>query len=186
MTCTNRSAGRRPFCEVDTQTDIDTILADVADIALDAAETLEEVEEIETHIHSRGYWYGKDGGDALLLENGLTAWQLTAGTGGVYGSWVQLSDGTEVTAGSYYDPHLIIVKAASAAGKLYLIQFGTGESGEQVVAGMSAFYPAATLRQSPTAVQHQRITATSKWWARCCCETNGATLEFVVGLHVYP
>lgn len=152
----------------------------------DLSDILEEVEEIETHIHSRGYWYGKDPGDALFLVNGLVSWQLQAGVSGAYGSWVQLSDGTEVTAGNYYDPHLLMVTAASAAGKLYYIQLGTGESGAQVVSGMSAFFPAATLRQSPVVVQHARIAATSKLWARCNSETDSATINIVVGLHVYP
>lgn len=150
----------------------------------DLAEVLEEVVEIERHLHSRGYWYGKDPGDTFLLANGLTAWQLTAGAGGAFGNWVQLSNGDEVSD-PYYDPHLMFVKAASANGKLYYVQFGTGESGAQVVSGMAAFFPAATLRQSPVQVQHTRIASTVKWWARANCETDGATIDIVVGLHTY-
>ena len=143
------------------------------------------VGEIERHLHGRGYWFGKDPGDTFLLEDGLTAWQLTAGSGEAYGDWVQLSDGDEITAGEYWDPHLIHVKAASAASKLYYVQFGTGESGSQVVTGMVSFLPAATLRQASETVQSARIAVTSKVWARCKCETNAATIDFVVGGHVY-
>jgi len=181
---------------------ISTATADVADIKAvtdalpdagaltsiaqqsDLEDTLAEAEEIERHLHSRGHWYGKDPGDTFLLENGLVSWRLTAGAGGAFGNWVQLSNGDEISD-PYYDPHLLMVTAASAAGKLYYIQFGTGAGGSQAVSGMSAFFPAATLRQSPAPVQHTRIASTSLWWARCSCETDGATIDLVVGLHTY-
>jgi len=143
-----------------------------------------DLEIVEMHNHGRGYWYGKDPGDAFLLESGLVPWRLTAGAGGAYGNWVQLSDGDEI-ANPYYDPHQIMVYTASAPGKLYYIQYGTGAAGAQVAVGMTAALPAATLRQSPAEVQIGRVANTSKLWARCNCETDAATIDFVIGLHQY-
>lgn len=144
-----------------------------------------KVHEVEKHFHNRSYWYGKDGGDTFLVENGLTSWQLTAGAGGAYGNWLQLSNGDEITAGPYYDPHYILVTQASAAGKLYYIQLGTGTGGAQVVQTTVSFFPAATLRQSAVEVLCSRIANTSLLWARCCSETDAATCSFVIGVHVY-
>lgn len=142
------------------------------------------VNEIEKHVHNYGHWYGKDPGDAFLLENGLVSWQLTAGAGGAYGNWVQLSNGDEISD-PYYDPHLITVTQASAQGKLYYIQFGTGTGGAQVVITTIAFFPAATLRQSPVDVICTRVANTSLLWARAACETDAATVSFVLGAHHY-
>jgi len=142
------------------------------------------VSKINGHVHNRGYWYGKDPGDAFLLENGLTSWQLVAGAGGAFGNWVQLSNGDEIS-NPRYDPHLIQVTQASASGKLYYIQFGTGAGGAQVVATTIPFFPAATLRQSPVDVICYPISNTALLWARCCCETDAATVSFVIGLHTY-
>jgi len=143
------------------------------------------VHEIEKHFHNSGHWYGKDPGDTFLLENGLVSWQLTAGAGGAFGNWVQLSNGDEITSGPKYDPHLLMVTQASAAGKLYYIQLGTGAGGSQEAITTCAFYPSATLRQTPVEVICTRVNKTDLLWARSCCETDGATTSFVIGLHIY-
>ena len=143
-----------------------------------------EIDEIATHLHSVGHWYGKDQ-DTFMIENGLNAWQLTAGNAGAFGNWLQIDDGTGVTYGLYFDPHLILVTQASAANALYYIQFGTGEPGSQVVTGMAAAQPPAALRQAPHMVQSDRILSTAKYWARCCATTNAATISFVIGIHCY-
>lgn len=145
-----------------------------------------KVAEIEDHFHTREYWYGKDPGDGFLLENGLVSWQVTAGAGGAFGNWLQLSNGDEIVAGTKYDPHKILITTTSTASKLYYIQLGIGNLGAQVVQSQLAMYPAASLRQSATLIVCPRIASTAKLWARCACETDGATANFVIGLHVYP
>ena len=144
-----------------------------------------KVEELEKHFHGQGYWYGQDPGDTFLVEFGMTPWQLAAGDGEAFGAWIQLSNGDEITAGPRYDPHLLMVMQASAAGKLYYIQFGTGAGGAQAVRTTVAFFPAATLRQGPAIVICPRLYSTDLLWARAACETNGATISFVLGLHTY-
>lgn len=144
-----------------------------------------KVHEIEKHLHGRGYWYGKDPGDTFLLVNGMTPWQLTAGAGEAFGAWVQLSNGDEITAGPRYDPHQILVVQSSAASKIYYIQYGTGAGGAQVVRTTVPFFPAATLRQGSIPVICPRLYSTDLLWARAACETDAATLSFIIGLHVY-
>jgi hypothetical protein len=143
-----------------------------------------DVNEMERHFHNTGHWFGRDAGDTFFAENSLTPWQLTAGAGDAFGNWVQLSNGDEI-ASPYYDPHLILVTQASATGNIYLIQFGTGAGGAQTVRTTAAHFPAATLRQSPEDVICPRIGNTELFWARAACETDGATISFIVGLHTY-
>jgi len=147
--------------------------------------TLADVVEIERHLHSGECWFGKDPGDNLLVRNGLTGWTLTAGTGGAFGAWVQLSDGTEIAGVSYYDLHRIFVQTASAANNYYLIQFGLGASEAQVVETTIPYQPSAALRQAPVFVQGERIPANALLWARCACATNAATVVITVGVHTY-
>ena len=144
-----------------------------------------KVHEIEKHLHGQGYWYGKDPGDSFLLVYGTTPWQLVAGADDAFGDWVQLSNGDEITAGPRYDPHQVLVMQASAAGKLYYIQFGTGAGGAQAVRTTVAFFPAATLRQGSVPVICPRFYSTDLLWARAACETDAATISFVLGLHTY-
>jgi hypothetical protein len=145
---------------------------------------LKEVIEIETHLHSEGRMYGKDPGDNFLLQDGLVSWQLTAGSSGAYGNWVQLSDGDEI-AEPKWDPHKLMITASSVQGVLYYVQLGTGESGAQVVKSTEPVFPAATLRQGPVMTQIGRIDNTDKLWARCKCETDAATIDHVIGGHSY-
>lgn len=170
---------------VKAQTDL---LADTAvgGLAADMPDSIAYIlEEIEEHLHSAGRWYGKNPGDALLLENGLTSWQLTAGNGGAYGNWVQLSGGDEI-ADPRYDPHLLMITQASAANNLYYVQLGTGAGGAQAPITTVAHLPTASLRPAPIDVQCGRVANTALLWARCACATNGATISFVLGLHTYP
>ena len=143
------------------------------------------VHEIEKHFHNTGHWYGKDPGDSFLLAFGLVSWQLVAGAGGAFGNWLQLSDGDEIASGPRYDPHQVLFTQASASGKLYYIQLGTGDGGAQVPITTVPHFPAASLRQSAAIVICPRVYSTDLLWARCKCETNAATISFVLGLHVY-
>jgi len=148
----------------------------------------DELEVVETHLHAREYWFGKSGATNLFLENALTPWRVTAGDSGAFGEWVQLAAGTEVaavTGGALYDLHRIFVTTASASNNLYYIQLGTGAGGAQVVRTTVPQRPAASLRQAPVNVMMPRIAANVLLWARCACATNGGTMDFVVGLHVY-
>jgi len=143
------------------------------------------VHEIEKHLHSKGCMYGKDPGDTFLLEDGLVSWRVTAGAIGVYGAWVQLSNGDEI-ADPKWDRHKLMITAASANGSLYYIQLGTGEAAAQVAESTEPFLPSAQLRQGSVSTQIGRIDNTDKLWGRCKCEVGAATIDFVLGGHSYP
>lgn len=146
------------------------------------------IEEIEAHLHGAEHWFGRDaGGTELAVENGMTGWTLTAGTGNAFGAWVQITDGTQFTIGEKFDAHRIMVKAVSAQDKVYLVQFGTGESGAQEAITTLPFYaPSNQVNAGPVDAMMNRHDNTDKLWARCACETNGATIEKLVGVHFYP
>ena len=143
------------------------------------------VEEIEKHFHNREYWYGRDPGDTFLKENGMVPWQVLAGAADAFGDWLQLSNGDEIVAGPMYDPHKILVVTTSVASKIYYLQLGTGAGGAQTVLTTLAMYPAASLRQSAIEIRCPRVSKLAKLWARCACDTDAGTLDFVLGLHVY-
>ena len=146
-----------------------------------------KIDEIEHHLHNEGQWWGRDaGGTELAVQNGLTTWQLTAGTGGAYGAWVQITDGTQFTTGARFDPHLLGITAVSAQDKSYLIQFGEGEGGAQTAFTTTWFYaPSNQVNAGPVAVISPRKANTIKLWMRIACETNGATLNTLLGTHPY-
>jgi len=144
------------------------------------------IEEIEKHFHNQEVWYGKNPAGGLALENGLDAWQLTAGDGDAFGTWIQITDGTQFTSGVKFDMHRAMIKAVSAQDKLYLIQIGTGESGAQAVKTSFPFYaPSNQVNAGPVDVIKGRELNTVKLWARCSCETNGATIDPLFGVHFY-
>lgn len=144
------------------------------------------VHEIEKHLHNTERWFGRDAGDTFFAENGLLPWTLIAGNGGVFGDWVQLSNGDEIIAPAVkYDPHEILVITTSVASKLYYIQLGTGAGGAQVVITTAPIYPAASVRQTAMPIISPRVGIAEKLWARCNCETNAATVTMVLGLHTY-
>ena len=63
------------------------------------------VHEIEKHFHSEEHWYGSDGDGTGSTANNLTEWQLTAGTGGAYGTEVQLLGANDISNSDFsFDP----------------------------------------------------------------------------------
>lgn len=149
------------------------------------------IAEIERHLHHSEQWYGKDAGDAFLNRNSLTAWQITAGTSEAYGTEVQLSNGDEVESGSTtkkYDLHEIQIVDVSNANALYKIEFwyGTGAFGAAtLLTEMTWIADNVNFSSGPIAFGSRRIACNNKLWARCKCQTNSATIDFLVGLHVY-
>ena len=148
------------------------------------------VEELEKHFHNREYWFGKSAGDTFLDPAVLTEWQAVSGTGSAYGNAIQLSNGDEIESGSttkYYDMHKILVTAVSASNKVYKLQilYGTGTSAATAIATeVVGFFP-ATGKSAAINFMMPRITCNNKVWVKSACETDAATLDFIVGLHIY-
>jgi hypothetical protein len=151
--------------------------------------------EIEKHIHNRELWYGKSAADNYFDPASLISWQLVAGAGDAYGNPVQLSDGDEVEGGSAtkkYDLHRMMICAANTGDALYKVQFlyGTGVVGDAAILTDAPFIAPAiagvnSLSAGPVDIIAPRITCNNKLWAKVACVTDAATIDFVVGLHVY-
>lgn len=152
------------------------------------------VHEIEKHLHSIERWFGSDGDGTGSTTNNMTDYQCTAGTGGAYGTEVQLLGANDVAVGDYgftpvkFDLHRVFVTAASATDDYYIIQIWSG----------TTTFGAATLRTEipymkgsnfgevvPIDCQMSRVPVAEKVWARVKSETNGATIDFTVGIHAY-
>lgn len=147
-----------------------------------------EIYELEHHTHNITKWFG-DGGGNTLAEN-LTPITLTAGTGDAFSAGEQISDGTEFNSGkstSLFDLRAILVTAVSAASNLYILQFlsGTGVIGDaEVLTNYIGFFP-ATGRSGPIHEICKRAPCNHKIWVKTKCETDGATINIMVGPHIY-
>jgi hypothetical protein len=149
------------------------------------------VHEIEKHVHNREYWYGQSGADTFLSNASLTSWVLTAGDSVAYGTPVQLSNGDEIAGGSTtqkYDMHRLLITGTNQADSAYKIQFlyGTGVVGDAAILTEVTFVaPTQSIDGSPVEILSPRITCNNKLWAKLACLTNGKTLAFFIGVHVY-
>lgn len=153
-----------------------------------------KVNEIEKHFHSIERWFGDDGDNTASTTNNLTEFQCTAGTGEAYGTEVLIMAANDIAAGDFvftpakFDLHRILFTAASANDKNYMLQFwgGTGAFGAAALLSEIPYKKGATVTEIiPMPVQMARVPVTYKVWARVKCETNGATIDFLVGIHAY-
>ena len=169
------------------------------DLAVDGLSGVEDslaykVEEIEKHFHSIERWFGDDGDNTASTTNNMTEFQCTAGTGGAYGTEVQIMGANDIASGDFvftpvkFDLHRLLVTAASANGANYVIQIwsGTGAFG---AATLRAEVPYRRITAAgvvrPIDIQMSRLGVAEKVWARVKSETNGATIDFIVGIHAY-
>ena len=143
----------------------------------------------EHHLHNDVTWYG-DGGSGTLAEN-LTRIQLTAGIGEAFSAGEQIYGGTEIEGGNparYVDFHSILVTAVSAANNLYVLQLigGAGVIGDgTIMTHYSGFFP-ATGKAGPIYSSCRKVPCNFKIWIKTKCETDGATIDIMVGPHIYP
>jgi len=102
----------------------------------------------------------------------------------------QIYGGTEIEGGSparKLDFHSILVTAVSAANNLYILQFigGTGLIGDgTILTHYSGFFP-ATGKAGPIYSSCRRIPCNYTIWVKTKCETDGATIDIMVGPHTY-
>ena len=143
------------------------------------------VHEIEKHLHGKEYWFG-DGGSNDLAEN-LTEIQATAGTSEAYGTALQIHDGSDLGYGAKLDAHRILVTAVSATSKVYKLAIYSGASagGLTFLTAVVGYFPAATGKSNPIELMMPRVNYTEKLWVKLACETNSATMDFLIGTHFY-
>jgi hypothetical protein len=153
-----------------------------------------KVHEIEAHFHNSELWYGNDD---TLPTNGnadrdsITAWRLTAGTSEAYGTEVQIHDGTVFESGDTvkkFDFHRIYIDSTNSDNNNFKIQFyyGTGTFAQATLFTEVVFQSAANTSESfPLNLLSPRITCNNKLWARCGCQADSKTIDFLIGIHVY-
>lgn len=146
-----------------------------------------KVHEIQNHHHNSERWFG-DGGSNTLADN-LTEIQIAAGTSSNYGTELLIHSGADLGVGAMVDFHEILVTAVNATSKVYKVKFhyGTGAFGASaLLTEVVGYFPASTGKSSPIPLTSLKIAYTNKIWVVSKCETNGATLDFLAGMHGYP
>jgi len=171
-----------------------TVLNDISKIdsrAVDGLLGVEDslaykVEEIEKHLHNREYWYGQ-GGDGLADENNPNPWVITTGAVNVFGAEVQLSDGTQFPQFKY-DMHQIFISTASANNSTYFLEFRAGGGAAFADASIVTTIPYRQANASisvPVDVTFSRQLSAENLWVRAKSQSNGATIQILIGLHSY-
>lgn len=161
------------------------------------ATNLDEIPFIEHHVHNLDRWFGKSAdqsGNNWATEGSLTPFQVISGDG-AFGTAVKVigSEDTPVIAGrTKYDLHRLHV-IATAQATVYIVRFifGSGTDADvEEAAGRYTDTPyireAANGRGAPIEIRMPDIPVGKKHWVKVKNATNGATLDFIVGLHEYP
>ena len=152
------------------------------------------VQEIEAHLHGPERWYGSDADGTGSTANNLVEYQAAAGAGGAYGTEVQILGANDVSASDYpftpvkFDLHRIQITASSVNDKNYILQIWTGATtfGAATFATEIPYRTGSnTAEVQPIDVMMKRKDVADKVWARLKCETDAATLDFLVGIHAY-
>jgi len=146
------------------------------------------VQHINAAIHGTEIWYGKDGVDNYLSPTSMTRWQPQAGTSEAFGTPLQISNGDEIEGGDpdkHYDAHRIFATAVSALGKVYRIQFlyGTGVVGDATLLTEMLLFAPAVIKSGPIDTHAPGIDCNNKLWVKIACETDNATIDFLIGIH---
>ncbi len=157
----------------------------------------QEIYEVENHLHNRERWFGKlgtqtatDWGD----EASLTPYRAISGDG-AFGTDTDdealilgTDDTPAITGMTLFDPHRILVTAASNANDFILrIIYGTGTMAAAEDAGQYSDVMVQEARKgAPIDIMKIRCTCGSfKLWARAKNATNNATIDFFIGIHEY-
>lgn len=151
------------------------------------------VEELEQHFHSAERWYGSDGDNTASTANNLTPFELEAGTDGAYGTEILLFAANDISGSDFtgtpvkYDAHRLEV-TGSSANAIYILQFYCGLTdfaSAELCTEVPYSKSTAAGALVPVNVQMGRQVVANKLWGRVKSETNGATIEFLMGIHAY-
>ena len=146
---------------------------------------------IQNHIHTPTYCMGSDGAGSAAIDS-FTPYVVTAGSPAQsFGTEVQIYDGSPIPGfGTKGDLNRVFIRNTSAVNVAYILQFWYGPTTFAAAQLMTSFYhiaAAAQLREGASEVSAPRIAVGSdKVWARCACETAGATISFMLETHGYP
>lgn len=150
-----------------------------------------ETQEISVHLHHENICYGNDGSNNLLQDS-TTAFQITSGSSGAFGTELQIHDGTVIESGSTtkkVDFDRIVVSAANAgAGERYIVQIWCGTTTFAAATKCTSFWylvPAVNNRGFSFEATTKRFPCNHKIWIRCKCSANAKTIDLLFGAHTY-
>lgn len=179
--------------EPSTEADIDQILANTITIGVNATHADEEATEVAKHFHCYERWLGKlavPAGGKVAAEATLTPFQATSGNN-TWGTGIQVVDTNDTPLQSgmvKFDPHRIMIVDASSTSVYRLrIAFGATYAAAITAGTYSGFMfrIAASSRFTPIDIKVPRHVNGTKTWVAVWNATNGATVDFFLGLHEY-
>jgi hypothetical protein len=157
---------------------------------VDFAHMQNSINDIEQHLHDYEHWYGKLAGGRVATDNTLTPFQAVSGNN-TWGTPVQVLDvnDTPYQAGKLrFDPHRVTITDASVT-TVYRLRLSVGNT---YAAGIAAgtytsivVRIAASTRMTPIDIRIPDQVVGTKLWAAIWNATNGATLDFFLGMHDY-
>lgn len=153
-------------------------------------ELAEEIETTEHHLHNEQLCFGSDGGSPPSLSDGsLTPFQLTSGTVGVFGTELQIWDGS-LGSDEWFDLDQVLVTAAQRTDETYLIEFKAGSGTFAAATRITSFYyrTGSTIAEVvPIRIKSPRVRGDLKIWARVkCTYATASTIDILFHSHLYP
>jgi hypothetical protein len=151
-----------------------------------------EVEATEEHFHNKERWYGKIAGnnETNAIENSLTPFRVTSGTG-TYGTAVCVIGTADVpVAGkTYYDLHRLLCSAFQKAEIAKVrVSWGTDTEAAAVAAGNFSTVmvnPLTTAKEADFDVRFPVVANGTKVWVAFWSTTNSQWVDFFIGVHGY-
>jgi hypothetical protein len=157
------------------------------------ATTAKEVAETEHHLHNRERWFGLAGTPSATHggdEATLLPYQATSGNAD-FGTEILLlgiDDTPAISGMTRFDAHRLMVEAASNANP-FIIRLITGSDtvGAAEAAGDYTDFMITDARKgSPVDIIDTRgYCNVDKVWLKVMNATNGATIDFFIGIHEY-
>jgi hypothetical protein len=144
----------------------------------------------EKHFHNVNLCYGSDGGTSLLQKS-LVPFVVTSGAIDVFGTEVQIHDGTVISSGNSehsFDIGRIYVTDVDSNNVVLLIElwYGTGTFGEASILSEQYFVVGSSFGQViPIIFPVKEVTCNNKLWVRIKSSVATRTLSFLLEAHVY-
>lgn len=155
-------------------------------------DALTETEIVDDHDHNKERWYGKISGnnETNAIENNLTPFRVTSGTG-TYGTAVCIlgSGDVPVTGKTSFDIHRILCSNFQKAeiAKIRLA-WGTDTNAAAVAAGDYSTImvnPATTVKEADFEVRFPVVANGAKVWVSFWSTTNTQWVDLFFGVHGY-
>lgn len=158
------------------------------------------LEIAEDHLHNVERWFGKSAdqsGNNWGVSNTMTPYQAvsgnnTWGTSGAQEAKVLGTADTPIFAGGTHQDIRRVLSVANSSNTIYRIRliFGLTTSADAITAGQYSEFvylrAAGDSVRKVAELQNIRVPSGYKRWIQIWNATNGATLDFFLGIHEYP